>query len=374
MVSQNLPARWNYGAVERALRDAANRGDRCIFEPTVGKLFDSPEEAFEFFNMYSWEKGFGIRFNRLRKNGSGRKTRHDIVCACEGMDAARGLRSARTGCRAMITLLRGDDDGWFVSRFVDEHTHPLAATCGERRQWQSHSRIDQATRDIVRSLRENNVQISRVCSIIGGIHGATTHAPFSRQSIRTLCAKIAQESIEGDIEKTLALFTKIRMVDPCFTVELEMDSERRIKSMLWCHGSSIDSYKVFGDAVTFDTTYRTNLYNLPFGLFVGVNNHFQSTIFGGVMLTEETTESFVWAFEKFIEALGGSKPKTILTDQCLAMKSAIQRCMPTTRHRWCKWHVLKKAKESLGGIYSKNSTSKKEFHELLDEFMLEKGI
>lgn len=83
MVSQNLPARWNYGAVERALRDAANRGDRCIFEPTVGKLFDSPEEAFEFFNMYSWEKGFGIRFNRLRKNGSGRKTRHDIVCACE---------------------------------------------------------------------------------------------------------------------------------------------------------------------------------------------------------------------------------------------------------------------------------------------------
>lgn len=237
------------------------------------------------------------------------------------MDAARGLRSARTGCRAMITLLRGDDDGWFVSRFVDEHTHPLAATCGERRQWQSHSRIDQATRDIVRSLRENNVQISRVCSIIGGIHGATTHAPFSRQSIRTLCAKIAQESIEGDIEKTLALFTKIRMVDPCFTVELEMDSERRIKSMLWCHGSSIDSYKVFGDAVTFDTTYRTNLYNLPFGLFVGVNNHFQSTIFGGVMLTEETTESFVWAFEKFIEALGGSKPKTILTGKLVVIIS-----------------------------------------------------
>jgi hypothetical protein len=43
--------------------------------------------------------------------------------------------------------------------------------------------------------------------------------------------------------------------------------------------------------VTFDTTYITNLYDMPFGLFVGVNNHFQSIIFGGVMMRDEK-ESF----------------------------------------------------------------------------------
>jgi hypothetical protein len=49
-------------------------------------------------------------------------------------------------------------------------------------------------------------------------------------------------------------------------------------------------YKYFGDVVTFDTTYRTNLYDMPFGLFVGVNNHFQSIILGGVVLRDEQTE------------------------------------------------------------------------------------
>lgn len=81
--SCRLPAARNYGAVERALRNAHERGDRSIFEPEVGKLFDSPQEGFEFFNMYSWEVGFDIRFGRSRTSISGRRTRQDIVCACE---------------------------------------------------------------------------------------------------------------------------------------------------------------------------------------------------------------------------------------------------------------------------------------------------
>ena len=65
--------------------------------------------------------------------------------------------------------------------------------------------------------------------------------------------------------------------------------------------------------VTFDTTYRTNLYNLPFGIFVGVNNHYQSIVFGGVLLRHERTEDFEWAFSNFIEIMGGKQPQTILT-------------------------------------------------------------
>jgi hypothetical protein len=78
-----LPAAWNYGAVERALREAANRGERCIFEPKIGQVFQSLEEGYEFFNMYSWEVGFGVRYGRSRINNSGAKTRQDIVCSCE---------------------------------------------------------------------------------------------------------------------------------------------------------------------------------------------------------------------------------------------------------------------------------------------------
>lgn len=56
------------------------------------------------------------------------------------------------------------------------------------------------------------------------------------------------------------------------------DNESRIKNLMWTTGSSRMQYKFFGDVVTFDTIYKTNLYDMPFGLFVGVNNHFQSII------------------------------------------------------------------------------------------------
>jgi hypothetical protein len=112
--------------------------------------------------------------------------------------------------------------------------------------------------------------------------------------------------------KTVAAFEEIRSGDPNFVVKIDSDDGGRVRHMFWAHGTSRASYKCFGDVVTFDTTYRTNLYNLPFGLFVGVNHHYQTILFGAVLLTEETTEAFRWAFRTFVESMG-AKPETILT-------------------------------------------------------------
>ena len=52
-------------------------------------------------------------------------------------------------------------------------------------------------------------------------------------------------------------------------------------------------YEYFGDAVCFDTTYKKNKDGRPFALFVSVNHHKQTIIFGAALLYDETSETFM---------------------------------------------------------------------------------
>lgn len=51
------------------------------------------------------------------------------------------------------------------------------------------------------------------------------------------------------------------------------------------------------------------------------------------------------------------------------MTIALGNVWPDTFHLWCKWHVLKKIRESLGPTYTKNATFRAEFYALIDEMM-----
>ena len=60
---------------------------------------------------------------------------------------------------------------------------------------------------------------------------------------------------------------------------------------------------------------------MPLRLFVGDNNNFQSIILTGVLLRDETEESFECVFSDFLRMMRGVVPKTILIGNmaCLMM-------------------------------------------------------
>lgn len=215
-----------------------------------------------------------------------------------------------------MRLLRTEDHGWYVSIFSNEHNHHLSGNREETREWHSHSEINPVLMNFIKDLRENNISLSKVHNILNATHGDQAVAPFRKQSLRYLCSRIAQDSISDDMEKTVKLLDEMKCVDPSLSVCVEIDHEGSPKFILWCTGKNKQDYVYFGDVVTFDTTYRTNLYNMPFGIFVGVNNHYQSTIFGGVLMREEIVAGFEWAFRNFVEVMNRKHPVTILTGRC----------------------------------------------------------
>jgi hypothetical protein len=57
-------------------------------------------------------------------------------------------------------------------------------------------------------------------------------------------------------------------------------------------GEKFFQYMFFGDAITFHTTYKTNLYDMLSGLFVVDNSHFESIILASVIVHDKQVESF----------------------------------------------------------------------------------
>lgn len=108
------------------------------------------------------------------------------------------------------------------------------------------------------------------------------------------------------------------------------------------------NYKLFGEIISFDTTYSTNKYNMPFAPITGLNGHGKTIVFGWALLQNETADTFTWLFETFVEVMQGKKPGIVLTDQDSAMKVAVPRVFPNAMHRFCIWHILKNVKDNMG--------------------------
>ncbi|KAL9669404.1 hypothetical protein QQ045_006951 [Rhodiola kirilowii] len=98
---------------------------------------------------------------------------------------------------------------------------------------------------------------------------------------------------------------------------------------------------IFGDVVSFDATYRMNKYNLVFVPFTGVDNQLRSVTLAAGLISKEDVESYTWLLTCF-KKLSERGPSVIVTDQDASMKAAIATIFPTSRHRFCMWHITEK--------------------------------
>ncbi|KAM0903379.1 hypothetical protein ACQ4PT_018628 [Festuca glaucescens] len=84
--AEQTPCPNRIGALEKIIRSYPKKRGEFVLEPTLGMTFDSLGEAYDFYNLYSWEHGFGVRYGKSRLNPQRTNTMQEIVCGCSVID------------------------------------------------------------------------------------------------------------------------------------------------------------------------------------------------------------------------------------------------------------------------------------------------
>jgi len=326
-----------------------------IGEPAIGMEFDSDEAAKEYYVAYANRVGFGVRMNKSRRSRKDDTViMRRFVCTREGFHSKRVIYddgkkkrkrgTTREGCMAMIEVIRKDHGKWVVTKLVTEHTH-MVALPGKVRP-----RVD-------RSMLSSNASLLQ-----GESSGGFNNLRNFNRGIR-----VNPFGEGGEAQGLLEYLKRMQAENPAFFYAIQVDNNNCMTNVFWADARSRMAYQHFGDAVTFDTTYKKTKYMMPFATFRGVNHHLQSVTFGCALLMDETKGSYVWLFETWIAAMGGRHPISLVTDRDKAMEGAIQRVFPNTRHLFCKWHILSRSKQKLSDIYLKHGTLKRELKECIND-------
>ncbi|KAJ4966440.1 hypothetical protein NE237_018289 [Protea cynaroides] len=297
--------------------------------PVVGMEFETYEDAYNFYNCYAKNVGFGIRVRNLwRRQKTNEKYMVVLCCSNQGFrrkkDTHRLRPETRIGCLAMVRIKLVSSERWRLIEAKLEHNH--LTTPASVQFYKSHRMMN----GVIRKLE------------LGCDAGVQTNDLVDE--LKKLELK------EGEAEALENYLCKMQLVSPSFFYLMDLNNGR-LRNMFWADGRSRASYGYFGDVVVFDTTYLTKKYDLSFAPFVGVNHHGQSVLMGCSLLVDESVESFVWLFKTWLTCMSGRSPSTIITDHNRALQKAIAEVFPETHHRMSLWHIMEKAPEKLKGLH-----------------------
>ncbi|XP_027348087.1 protein FAR1-RELATED SEQUENCE 3-like [Abrus precatorius] len=296
-------------------------------EPHVGMEFDSLKKVEDFYKLFAKMKGFGIRIR------SSKKYYCIFVCVREG-----------------------------ERLFDNNHNHDMASPKSVS-FFRCHRKMNAIAKNLVERFNEEGLPTEKVVSIFN----ASGSSFFNRDCWNHM-RNVRNKNLDvGDAQGVLNCCKQKQAQNSDFFNAIQCDDDAKMMNLFWADARSRLVYECFGDVITFDTTYKTNKYSMPFAPFTGINHHFQSILFGCALLQDESETSFIWLFETLLEAMKGKKPMSIIIDQDLAIGAVVAKVFPKSRHRLCLWHIRKKFPEKLAHIYHKNSSFKRELKRCIRE-------
>jgi hypothetical protein len=270
---------------------------------------------------------------------------------------------AKSDCK--VEMVVSEKKGfWEITGLNLLHNHQLSP---QSRFFRSHIYMSDGEKEMIRTMKYCNMPTRDMVAVLAFIRGGMEQLPYNKRKVSNYSNSINRELTNNDMMEVLDWFKKKRTENPGFYHSLDLDKENKVRSVFWADARAIQYYDICGDCVSFDTTFLTNKYNLPFAPFVGVSPHGKTYLFACAFIVNKTSESFQWCFREFKAAMGGKPPKTIITDQDKGMASAIPSIFPNAIHKCCLFHIKKKIDDKGGTVFQANEGLYEELQDIIDK-------
>ncbi|KAG6641364.1 hypothetical protein CIPAW_09G068500 [Carya illinoinensis] len=236
--------------------------------PRSGMEFDSLKELTSYYKQYAKVEGFGVRTQRTRKDDDGRSMYVTVGCARgekyqpKNSNISKPRPTTRTDCKARVNVTLSKNDKWVFTTIENVHNH-ITVSLKKTRLLQSHKFLDKYSQRILDLNDRAGIRMNK------NYYSLIVDAGECRNFIdKTRHLRLGK----GSGEALNQYFQKMRDQNDGFVSNMDVD-DGRLRNVFWADARSRAAYEYFGDVVTFDTTYLTNRYGMPFAPFVGVNHH-----------------------------------------------------------------------------------------------------
>ncbi|XP_056174799.1 protein FAR1-RELATED SEQUENCE 6-like [Syzygium oleosum] len=323
--------------------------------PTVGLEFDSFDQAYDFYNMYGKEQGFGIRVsNSWFRSKRKERYRAKLSCSSAGFkkksEANNPRPETRTGCPAMIVIRLVDSERWRIVEVQLEHNHKVSPEI--KRFYKSHKKMIVAAKKAQPPsepvTQMHIIKLYRPAAIDSGCNG---YLSIGRDDgINSVDHAKHLELKEGDAHALYNYFCRMKLTNPNFFYLMDIDDDGRLRNVFWADARSRAEYAYFSDTVAVDSMCLASKFEIPLISFIGINHHGQSILLGCGFVGHESVEHYVWIFRAWLNCMLDHPPQVIFTDQSKAFQTAISEVFPNAHHCFCAWYIMQRVHEKLGGL------------------------
>ncbi|XP_056688568.1 protein FAR1-RELATED SEQUENCE 5-like [Spinacia oleracea] len=266
----------NHNIFENPNNEQEENIDKELDGSLIGEARKTTDEIYDLYCKHAAIIGFSVRKGKNRyKEGTTIVNGKYFYCS------AAGIRDPPKNKE-----LKNEDD---QSDHVVVHNHPLTREISNYLH-RSERQMTEPKKEAIEAMSEcglRPMESYRYMSTETGGDDCVGHTMIDHLNY---CYKLKMKQIDGKDSQTLVnKLYDIQSIDPEFFFRVRLNAEGKVECLFWRDSMMREDYKIYGDVLVFDTTFRTNKYNLICAPFVGINNHWKNTMFACAFIGDETT-------------------------------------------------------------------------------------